>query len=408
MDRTLLGQRSMISVRRAGLPVLVVVAVGLTPAIARGQMSVCVEALGTRSATELPPDCSMVTNIPVGIDECADNAEIRLRFDNVPSTATLLDFWRSTGANCSQQLERDGTDDTCIYLTSIDTDDQMRFTATMDIRSLLDCEIGQPLQTVDVYVLPTDMAMFRGEVTSSTKLRMAVDTSRPDAPDDVEGGSGDTGIPVTWNIPSGDLFEHRVYVYANGMLVGDARIGDAGPAIADAGSGTDAGSGSDAGPLTDAGAPTDAGTDAGPVTADAGPIPSADAGPVTAMDAGGPTGCDVGPLAAGLLLTGEPFATVGPDVSRVTLSGVDLGLAYGESAAVVVVAVDQARNASLSSAPVCIERIETRGLCDTLDCGNDGCDCRAAPGSARGDASGPFAAALAVLLVWCARRWRRR
>jgi MYXO-CTERM domain-containing protein len=82
-----------------------------------------------------------------------------------------------------------------------------------------------------------------------------------------------------------------------------------------------------------------------------------------------------------------------------------LGLGYGESIGLTVIAVDEAENRSAIGEVTCLTRVMTIGLCDSVEC-KGGCQCHA-PGSPSGR-SGPAAAAILALLGGVHYRRRRR
>lgn len=418
MDRTLLGPSGM---TRFLLPLGAATAAVLlsAPTAVQAQMvSICPISVG--GDLDLITSCNFTQ--PIGIEDCQAAAPIRFQADRVPSGASVLDFWR--GDNCSA-VEQRGPDGTCVHLTEAETAGTM-FQFDVPAPELVDCETDHGVQTPTIWVFATDESMEQGMVDPAAiaQIALPVDTRRPAPPEDVEGGAGDTAIPISWDIPAGntDLFSHRIYVAIGGELVGGGELSADAGALPDGGAMDDAGSADDAGATTDAGpdaGPDDAGTgtDGGPT--DAGPdgslpsmfLPIADDGGLEGgtLDGGGGLGCSPGPLQAGLFIEGEPFLTVGESVAAASLNGAELGLDFGQTAAIVVTAVDEAGNESPTSNVACITRVQTVGFCDRIGgCEEDGCTCRAAPGAPRPGAATAMAAGVALgALVWFRRRRKR-
>jgi hypothetical protein len=108
-------------------------------------------------------------------------------------------------------------------------------------------------------------------------------------------------------------------------------------------------------------------------------------------------------LATTLLVAGEAVPAGMTELGRSMGGGfaidpVSVAPAYGDTFAMVVVAVDRASNESVASNVACGTRIETMGFCDAYDCG-DGCSVSGVPAPKHGVLGGVFFALAACALA---------
>lgn len=373
----------------------------LCPSLAWAQsetLTACLQTFDGRDPEDY--DCH-VTSVPIGLEECDADPSITFEVRGVPTSSSTLDFWRSDGTSCGPTTERDGTDDTCIHLSFTAEANSPETVVTANLTDFLDCSPDQAEVTREIYVFAGSSNPERGDVPFGV-LRLAIDTKRPPAPTDVEGGTGETAIPLEWESAGTDLYRHHIYVVLPGETLGGTSA-DAGTPSRDAGTTrTDAGT-----PPTDAGTADASIPDGAVGVAHDGAIHDGDVTLFDAGSGGGGTSCDTSGITAGIVPEGmEPTKTVSGDQRATTINASSLGLAPGDTAAVVVTAVDQARNESAISEPACIEVVDTVSFCERVGCGDDGCSCSAA-GADDGDDTPWAPLALAAVTVGAA-AWRRR
>ncbi len=117
-------------------------------------------------------------------------------------------------------------------------------------------------------------------------------------------------------------------------------------------------------------------------------------------------------LATTTIVAGEALPAGLVELGRSTGSGLTfdpsaLASTYGQSAAIVVVALDRAGNASVASNVACATRIETTGFCDAYDCG-DGCSVAGGAGIAGAEETSGLALGLGALLAFVLGRRRKK
>ena len=374
----------------------------LCPALAAAQLTIGRPVFAGRD------DPGTGTVRAINAQECADNVLVSLRITNIPTGRSRLDFWRGgEGEGCNDPLKRDGEGDDCEHLSlpSLDLD---VIGPQKDLELPVDDLVGCAAmdQNFEIFILAVDSSMSTAAVAEGEWAALAIelDTVAPSAPTNLTGGRGDTQVIVTWDFPEGEAQPRRFEIYVDRGDLTPAT--DGGPAGADAGP-----AGADAGP-------TDAGTDGGPIDGgpDGGPDAGSDAGP-TATDAGsggtdstvgtGPAECPSAVLLPGAAIPdGTPYTESSGSSREDSLNPESLGLGFGETAAVTVVAVDEALNRSVIGEVVCITRVDTVGLCDEPGACKSGCQCSTPGGSAPGWPAGLAAAALIALATWRRRRNR--
>jgi hypothetical protein len=308
----------------------------------------------------------------INLADCKANAEVEFRLDQVPSeTEELFVF---AGESCNQGESRDGEGTDCrrvienkIEITGID-DQRVRLKTADIIRAAFnatDESCADKSATPRIWFLKLSSAADTADAEEDSwgYLKLNIDTDPPSAPTSIKGGRGEDAIRVEWRVSGQNVESFEIYV--------DSSSG-----------GT---------PIRDAGAE---------------PPPSDDGG-AGESDTGGATNdmCGSGRLREGgswedvdyLVRKSEGSSTA----TGTTLSPDEVG---GESAAVAVVALDEAENRSPLSAVECVYVVPTTGFKDAL--GEDvpqGCPCTAA-GPAQLEGMLPIALALGVI----AYRRRRR
>lgn len=309
--------------------------------------------------------------------ECAEDVEITLWVQNFPvdeNGANVLDIWRGTSANCADPAVRtDTTIDDCERLT-IEEDQEFnvrdRRGFTVRASELVDCE-EEEVSEYEIWFLAT-AGGENADAVSYHKKRVTVRTRLPRTPENTRALDGQNSSTVRWDTREGTEQSLRFYQVFTDWS-GCGAIDDEPPPV-DAGGPTDAGV--DAG--TDAG--VDAGTDAG--TNDEDPTETGEE-----IDEFVPPGYHE------VICSGDqPDVPVPvPEGMTCEMNRVDIGASsvqltfpegfeIGDQAGVALVAIDRALNPS-EPALVCIERIETVGLCEAVDgCPDTGCAVKA-PGA---------------------------
>lgn len=309
--------------------------------------------------------------VDFGKAECeADTAAVTIEVD--PAAVGNFDnfaVWRQDGSlACDSPAGRgeglsEGTTPSCTSIVVEAIDEAMTFSVSaLTKQGSATCIKNGDLE---FYLLATDSTTAdQAAVTRYGTFRIRADFTAPQPPTNVETGSGETAIPVTWTLPdrTDDIANYFVYG-KRGCDLGT----DAGTNAADAGVDADA-SVQDGGPAeTDAGLVSDAAvaSDAGPSEADGG----------------------VGSSGSALLtdefnFSGEKLASTTGTGRSTTINGRNLGLETGEQATIVVVSSDKAGNISEPSDPVCITYVQTTGFWDLVSANKTPteCDVLGAPG----------------------------
>lgn len=377
------------------------IVVGVTPGVAAAQqqtstMDVVVTGFGNRDANDFRDLRAQA--VPVGIQECARNAVLRVRVSGIPRNGQYLSFWRGeAGINCSALENRNNSNIRGCTELRVSDERATILGATMvdlaiPIRELLPCTPNLSTE-YNIYFLGALSAEGRGEIAGYDFLPIGMDTQPPAPPNDVKTTNGQNVLDVTWGgTDARSLRELWIYVQPDPSLCGRTTLVDD-PAVLGPDTTTDAGMDGDAGTGGDAGTDLDAGTDSDAgIDGDAGT--DLDAG--TTVDAGVDAGfvlpdAGVPPAPANL----EPFATgLGPSTRSYSIDPDRAGIAIGETVAVGVTAVDRAFNIGQISW-VCATRVPTRGFCDAVGgCPDRGCSA-SSPGE---DARGAIVAAALGLL----------
>lgn len=302
----------------------------------------------------------------VGIDDCDDDAVIEVRLDGVPSESEAIDIW--IGESCNTMARRDGSDDDCTYVGNQPADRTTNLIIELRAGDLIeDCSSNEE-STPKIWLLAVKDPQGSEDVgTSYAQIsNLHLDTRAPEAPTEVEGGSGEREIPVEWNTDDSDL--ERFIILIDPMPTMDPGAGTAGSAS-----------------------------------------PSED-------DAGAPTGgggwngeCGSSVLTPGADLSSISTRVKRKEVNEATATHADLSSADidGTAAAVAVVAVDKAGNESPVSELGCVYVVPTEGFWERYqqepDAVGAGCPCRAL-GPAHAESGLPVMLALG----WLARSARRR
>lgn len=347
VEHRLLGPRARM---RASVSVLVAaLVIAALPASARAQMTGQVQAFGDRATPVVLTDTS--GGRPINAEECASIA-IPVLLRNIPSTAgtpssatTHIDVWHaSTSATCQNvemRVSMSGGMPVCTHALAVAIDNRGEQTVSIPASAVFDC------------------------AAASVQSRRVFLFASP----------GDTNISVTYQ--SGQWFQLDV---TYDPVAPEAPVLD--------------------GPIA-------AGDTSITVTFDApsGPV----YGATLYVD---PAGCPGGMPGSSLLTAGaRPPASgvrtveeVGASPTAIAVSGADIGLDYGEYAAVAATFTDRARNESVLSNVVCVQRVRVRGFWDEF-CAErmlDDESCRARYGGCAvtpGTTSAPAASALVLLLA---------
>lgn len=303
---------------------------------AHAQMTVTTEEVTGRDSNEF--------NLAYNATDCASDVELTLRVQNIPTSQTLLDFWRGPGTtDCSTEAARNQDTATCTSLNlAVDTTiGNSESTLVVGLNELLDCDGSDG--TFSIYILAASaQSTFEAIGADQTaNFSLELDTNIPNAPTGVSGGAGNSQVTIRWSSSENETpFEFRLYADSGG---------DAGASI--------------------------------------------------------PAGCPSSVLVSGQTApTTGSFREVSGSLSSTDINPQSLGLEIDQSAAVAVTTVDQARNESVLSEVFCVSRIETTGFCGTTEC-DSGTAC-AAGTTSPGAASWMWLCLVASMLIFRFRRTR--
>jgi hypothetical protein len=308
--------------------------------------------------------------LAVGIDDCLNNATIEIRLDGVPSEKESIDIYIGEGCNSTSRNET--TNNTCRYVGNEPAGRTNDLTVELGVASLVadgaDDECPEGESTPKIWLLAVDTPHMSEDVGTGYAMisTIRLDTRAPNAPTDIEGGSGERQIPVEWTTDDTDL--ERFIVLIDPM-----------PTMAPGGA--------------------------------AGSTPTAvDGGTAPSPSGGGWNGeCGSGVLTPNADLSSISTSVKRKMVNEATATHTELssGDIDGTAAAVAVVAVDKAGNESPISELGCVYVVPTEGFWERYqqqpDAVDAGCPCRAI-GAAHAQSGLPVMLALG----WLARSARRR
>jgi MYXO-CTERM domain-containing protein len=297
------------------------------------------------------------TEEPINLEQCERNITLKFRVTNdLPSKYLFV----MRGSECNTDRSGDNTN-TCTVVFEGKMD-----TLLIDVpltTKQLGLECGSSDSDIHLYFLGQASESDKlNESTDFVELTLAVDTVPPPAPTNVEGGEGEHSIPIDWEFEGADVETFRVYYERVSNCPQGSVLCDYSPGCASNGDGT--------------------------------------ASETTADDAGVEPNEEV---------TAEVDAVDYDEVSS-SLRSHDLMdvVGIGETAAVAVVAVDEAGNQSLASNVVCIEGVATVGFCEINENMGGKCESGCSVGPGPGAHPGRLPAALLVLLAVACIRFRRR
>jgi len=308
---------------------------GASPTLAQGDITVSVTDVEGRDEV---PVTNELTNTPLNLSECEMDINITVDLREVDASSTLIDVWRSTGNDCSDETQRSGDTATCISLSEVNIDiagSTDKLGNVFGVGSLVPCEDG----TYTIYFLAADSAMSTGAVTNYGTLDIAVDTTGPSPVTNLMAGDGESSISLTWELPTDSDIDH-LEIYGEVGTCADTTL----------------------------------------------------------------------KMNEGMSVPSERTvinANVASSAQSASVTAEELGLNIGDEAALGVVTVDTAGNASVL-AVACGTRVQTDGFCDVYEAETgqacpDECGVRA-PGVERN--GGPLGLALGAvaLLLWRRRR----
>ncbi|MCB9708671.1 MAG: hypothetical protein H6714_07800 [Myxococcales bacterium] len=154
---------------------------------------------------------NQLSNVPLSKEECKADVVISFLIEQIPTTRTRLDFWQ--GRDCNTTLQRSPTGD-CKQLDvgTVEINNLARFTLDLHAQSLFTCDASA---TPTIFVLAIDSTNDEVSASEFGSLQLSIDATAPSAPASVEGKSGDTEIPVSWDTPGGEnVHGYTVYVDA--------------------------------------------------------------------------------------------------------------------------------------------------------------------------------------------------
>ena len=167
----------------------------------------------------------------INAEECASSsATVAVSLRVLPMDKTFIDIWRGDGTRaCNNTDERDPEQGTagCTYLASINKSDDTERDETLSVGALLPCDSGDG--DYRIWFLATNTEQDKTDVASYGYIQMRLDTRPPEPPMAVSGGSGDSAIPIDWDVVSDAEF-YNVYVDGDGCAGSDLVANQAPPA----------------------------------------------------------------------------------------------------------------------------------------------------------------------------------
>jgi hypothetical protein len=332
----------------------------VAPSLASAQPRILIQAFGGRSLPVNLEGGMASGSQPLSEAECLANQQIQFEITNIPATATMTTnvfaVWRaSRGTACtmaSQRMPMGGTPP-CTFVVASPAITMTTMTMTIGASELFggDCTMDDEFQFNFLIVPSASDTATEVAATNAASVIIKLDVTPPDAPTLGGPAAGDTMIEVVWDNPDGVEPLHSANVYVD--TAGCDASGNVIPGSA----------------LTGGGAP--------------------------------PSGV-------------MRYAFEGTAVESATLNGETLGLMEDEWAAVAVTIVDRARNESVLSTPVCIQRVNVVGIpedhCMERGLSIEECAalyrCAAAPGAGRSWLAAIGLAAIGLTLA-LRRRGRR-
>ncbi|MFW5924630.1 MAG: hypothetical protein ACOCV4_00600 [Myxococcota bacterium] len=371
--------------------------------VPEGNLSVFVLDVEGRDDNQISTETPLVA-LPIGLRECTTNVGVLLRIRNIPTdgSVSVLDFWRSSGTDCSMAANR--SDDTQRGCENIELAGDQNTGGRSEVDLIIRADELMPGDdctnqngTFQLYILATGSTGSSSEVNGDFGvLEYKVDTVPPPEPTNVRARDGENQLGISWERASEEnLKSHLILIDRSGCHDGtggtDGGTDDGGT---DDG-GTDDG-GTDGGSDMDAGALADAGLLDGGATADGG---TGDGG--VFEDPDGFVCRGVRPLQD--IPDGfECAKEVGDTAQSASVS--TFGVSIGEQVTLGVMAVDEANNTS-ELVTTCVTRIDTTGFCEARGGCPDTCAVRA-PGGGAASGGGLAIWGLLAFILYVRRRGR--
>jgi hypothetical protein len=284
------------------------------------------------------------TNPPVGLEECMANGTVDLRVSGLDGTGTILDVWRAAGTiDCTATEARVTDTRTCtpLPLTADQSIDSTTMQKDMTVQLSELLDCTSGAATYGIWFLVANAMASVEPVTLSGSLPIQYDPDPPTAPTNLTDAAGDTMATATWTQPAATDILEYV-VYAD----------------------------------------------------------------MTSVAMACEESLAMTQLVEGAALPTAGLVELGSSVgSGVTINPSMITTMTGGTAAMVVVAVDDAGNVSVVSNTACASRIETTGFCDAYDCEN-GCSVSGAPRPGQGGLAALLV--IGVTSTLALRRARRR
>lgn len=227
MDCSLLTTPTYMRLR---LVALAACALGLSPFAVEAQTT-CTPSF-TKVITEFGGRTTAnYSTLPINIDECIDNPiTIDIQFTSLPTSEATLTVWE--GSDCFNSTARIGTTKTCDLLTEMDIPTSGSGPLSISMADLA-CMVGLD-ENQTLYFLPLANKDAATEVTNCDTLTIKIDTVAPAAPTNVQGGSGESSVNVSWTSAGDDTEEFIIYydpddtTCASPLLVAGSEVDPAG------------------------------------------------------------------------------------------------------------------------------------------------------------------------------------
>ncbi len=300
---------------------------------------------------------------PISNDQCEANVKVKFEVTNGNPSKYLFVM---VGSDCDQD-RTELTTDSCTRVLGQSIEGRAEIPISVGVKDLgIKCGTSEGDYTV-YFLGHSSESEERQATTDFATVTIEVDTTGPPAPTDVKGGQGESSIPVTWEFGGVEVESFWVYYEAVSSCPGGSILCTFSPGCT---------------PSIDAAVSVSDTDDAGVTT--------------------GQTTGQENPLAA---LAAAKYEEASSSSRKFDLKGV---ISVGQTAAVAVVAIDEAGNRSQVSNVACIEGIATVGFCEMNEGRGGKCESGCSVSRGPGANPGRLPAALLVLLAVAWISLRRR
>jgi hypothetical protein len=135
-----------------------------------------------------------------------------------------------TGSNCNSTSRENNDSNACDHVATVAAETRQDLRITVSASDLIEnCDAGT-MSKPTLWFLAVDNPRGSEDVGNGFgTYAITLDTRAPSAPEDIEGGSGENEIPVSWTSSDTDLEGFRVFVDSgDGATTGDGGNADCG------------------------------------------------------------------------------------------------------------------------------------------------------------------------------------